>query len=260
MKMPNLSILVCSYNTPEVLKTCLKSWKRYNTGHDNEWLISENSTNEETVEMLNWYSIPYFRNAGMRHADGVDFLIRQCKTDYALLIDSDVIFRKDILPIWNTIKDIDFVIAGEWCGDRGGKLLYPRINPWFCFLNVKAIKEHDWKFGDDLMNEGKPKGERLWDVGSLLYDSVIKAELKVVDMEKDMDAFYYHYEGMSWRKNNPDYRPLGLEVEKKYQFEIDAHVHIDLKPDPLTELGLKHKTDKAVSRAYWKLVCGVVNQ
>lgn len=248
-----ISILVCSYNTPKVLKTCLKSWKRYNIEHDCQWLISENSTNNETSEMLDKYSIPYFRNIGMRHADGVDFLIRQCKTEYALLIDSDVVFRKNIQPLWDMIKDIKFIIAGERCGDRGGKLLYPRINPWFCFLNTKIIQEKNFQFGDDtILNVGKKPTERIWDVGSKLYDEAIKNHFPILDMEKDMESFYYHYEGMSWRKQDPVYSQVGLAVEHAYQKEIENHSHIDLNNDYLTTLGLKYGTDKATDHGFLK--------
>jgi glycosyltransferase involved in cell wall biosynthesis len=230
--MNTLSVLVCSYNTPFVLETCLKSWKKYHPNSTVEWLISENSTNNETTQLLNNYSIPCFRNHGMSHAMGVDFLIKQCKTDYALLIDSDVIFHKNIESLWNKIKDIDFVIAGERCGDRGGKLLYPRIHPWFCFLNVKIIKGRGFELGDDdFLNKGKSPGDRLYDVGSKIYDDVIKAGLNIIDMEKDMDSYYYHYEGMSWRKNqNKDIklREWGLAVDRSYQKEIELHKDIIL--------------------------------
>jgi len=254
--MKQFSILVNSFNTPKVFKTLLKSWKRHHRESNVKWLISENSLNNETSEMLDGLSIPYFRNVGMKHSDGVDFLIRQCETDYALLIDSDIVFRKNIYQLWGMIENFNFVIAGERVGDRGGKQLHPRVQPWFCFLNVKIIKEKNWLFGDDdICNKGRKPEERIWDVGSKLYNEVIKSGMSIIDMEQDMNPYYFHYEGMSWRKNNIDYYQAGLAVEKAYEIEIENHKEISLKKenntmDLLTELGMRYNTDKAYAHHY----------
>lgn len=226
--------------------TCLRSWKKFNEAHNVNWLISENSTDEETVQLLDKYNIPYFKNKGFRHYQGIDFLLQKCETKYALLIDSDVVFRKNIEPLWNMIKDIDFVIAGERGGDRGGKLLYPRIYPWFCFLNVETIKNKGFSFdNDEGLNIGKQLNERLWDVGSGIYDKVVKAGCIVIDMEQDMAPYFYHYEGMSWRKNIPEYKVFGEAVEQSYRQEIENHKNVRLDADYLTTLGFKYGTDKA---------------
>lgn len=227
--MNDLSIIVCSYNTPIVMETCLKSWKAI-YGNINNWLISENSTNNDTALILDRYNIPYFRNPRMSHPDGVDFLIRKCPTKFALLVDSDIIFLKPIDVLLEGIKSHNPVLAGEWCGDRGGKKLYPRIHPWFCFMRTDVIVSNNFYMGSDKdLNVGKnPIVDQLYDVGSKLFEEVSGAGLKILDTKLSMNEYFYHYEGMSWRKNVPGYVEWGLAVEREYQKEVEKFKHIFL--------------------------------
>jgi len=140
-------------------------------------------------------------------------------------------------------------MAGEWCGDRGGKKLFPRLNPWFCFLNIEVLKQYNFEFGDDTL---PPVDGRIYDVGCKLYESVKDKGLKILDTERDMDSFFYHYEGMSWRKDDPDYREWGLKVEAEYKKEIEAHRNVDLVMDELTKVGFKYGTDKACDHDFLK--------
>ena len=227
--MNDLTIIVCSYNTPIVMETCLKSWKAL-YGNVNNWLISENSTDDDTASMLDKYHIPYFRNPGMSHPSGVDFLIRKCPTRFALLIDSDIIFLKRIDSLWEKIQTQNPVLAGEQCGDRGGKKLYPRIHPWFCFLGTDVITFNKFHMSSDTdLNIGKnPMVDRLYDVGSKLFEEVAGANLPILDTKSTMNEFFYHYEGMSWRKYIPGYVEWGLAVEREYQKEIEKFKHVSL--------------------------------
>jgi hypothetical protein len=109
-------------------------------------LVCDNSTNDETETILKQSNIPYFRNKGGVHGSSVDLLLEKIDTDYALLVDTDVVFLRSPEKFFNTVQELDLTLAGEVVGDIGGKKLYPRVNPWFCIINVKNTIKNNIKF------------------------------------------------------------------------------------------------------------------
>lgn len=192
--MKDLTLISCSYNTPEVTETMLKSWTQYHP--DVNILIAENSTDESTVKILEDNKIPFLRNPKGLHAPSVDNLLGWVRTDYALLVDTDVIFHKDHSGLLDIMKSMDLTIMGNIVGDRGGKRLHKRVNPWHCLINVKKIKENNIKFYDKKRLESRDAIR--YDVGSSFFEDIKNLNLKIgnVDVEK---TYYTHIEGLSWR-------------------------------------------------------------
>ena len=135
--MNNLTLIAASYNTPEITECMLKTFT--NLYPNTKILISENSSNDETEIILKDNNIPYIRNKNGLHSPSVDLLLDSVTTDYALLVDTDVLFLKDMNHIFKIFVDSDITLMGEIVGDRGGKKLHKRVNPWHCFINVKKI-------------------------------------------------------------------------------------------------------------------------
>lgn len=194
--MENLTLLTCSYNTPVVTDNMLKTFCSLHA--KSKILVSENSTNEETVSILESAGIPFLRNVGGLHGPSVDILIEKCTTDYALLVDTDVIFLREHINIFNQFKSQNIALMGEIVGDRGGKKLHTRVNPWHCFIDIKAVKENNIKFFD--IERRLSQGERVYDVGSSFFEDVKNSKLRIADF-KGNNYYYKHYEGMSWRVN-----------------------------------------------------------
>lgn len=180
-----------------------------------------------------------FQNVKMlntSHGNAVNAAFDLVKTKYVLLVDSDVLFLKDIKKPYEKFKEGGFVLMGEVVGDRGGKSLYPRVNPWFCFIDLEQLKEHDINFYDHHRTK-EIKSERIYDIGSTMFEDVIKADLTVANAKME-NKYFKHYEGMSWRvqKYNPNngdtdidiggthdsvqlYK-LGLQVRERYNKDV----------------------------------------
>ena len=99
----DLTIVCCSYNTPDVFELCLKSFVFHHSLGPHKIVIVENSTDTATQEMLDSNNIPYFKNPGGTHSPSVDLGLGLVRTRYALLIDTDVILdfffdRQQVLP------------------------------------------------------------------------------------------------------------------------------------------------------------------
>jgi hypothetical protein len=232
--MDNITLASCSYNTPDVTITMLKSFFKHH--NQTNVLICENSSNDDTVNLLTEHNVNFIRNKGGLHSPSVDLLIESCKTDYMLLVDTDIIFLKNHQDKFNIVKQMDLTLMGEVCGDRGGKALYNRVHPWHCFINVKHVRDNNINFYD-YDRQIKRDGGKIYDVGASFFEDVRKSKLKVGNVVLQ-DSYYKHYEGMSWRTlkygeiegnidvdsaathNNIELYKYGKLIERMYQLEI----------------------------------------
>lgn len=240
--MEDITLISCSYNTPDVTLTMLKSYFKH---HDSTAvLIIDNSTNDLTSELLEQHNVPYLRNRGGLHIQSIDTLLSTIKTKYALLVDTDIIFYKNHSNIFNKFKEMDLTLLGEICGDRGGKHIHNRVHPWHCFIDVEKIKDKNIKF----YNPVKQFSEsiKIYDVGCTFFEDIKNCNLKIGDIRLE-GIYYKHYEGMSWRTkrygnddgdidhnkeavhNNLQLYRYGLLTEDLYKDEIETYKHITLK-------------------------------
>lgn len=241
--MDNLTLISCSFNTPDVTLTMLRSF--FKNHEPTKVLICDNSTNEETYNLLLKEKVPCFRNKGGLHSSSVDLLFDSCKTDYALLVDTDVVFLQNHVKMFEQFKQLELTLMGEVCGNRGGKELHNRVHPWHCFINVKNIKDYNIKFYDPTRLSNKD-GKKIYDVGASFFEDIKKAKLRIGDVNLN-ESHYKHYEGMSWRvqkfgkeegnidtdsqatHNNLSLYNYGLMVQQMYQQEIENYKNVEIK-------------------------------
>jgi hypothetical protein len=243
--MKDLSLITCSFETPLITETMLKSFKSIHNEFDSmNIVIMENSRDEETRNMLDSYGIPYVKNSGGTHSKSMDIAFEKCKTKYALVVDTDIIFKKNIVPVFGMIQNNKIDLCGLECGDRGGYKLMTRIHPWFMFVNVEKINKLGIKFHDeDRINKTQSQGfyqnvpinnikldEPMYDVGSTFYEDVKNHGLKIANTPV-IQNWFQHYEGSSWQRKSghAGFEQLGNYVWDLYQKEISAVKDIDIK-------------------------------
>ena len=165
------TIITCSYNTPLITECLLKSYSKYHPGNHRLILI-DNSTNNETREMLESYNIEYEKGEDVlgkapknsvwwSHHTGLDWAVKQCKTPYCLILDTDILFRKNIIKFFEIFhknsdkyvamgehmpKDIPKTIKDGKVVKASSKFILPRIHPCFMLLNVKFFNKHKLTF------------------------------------------------------------------------------------------------------------------
>ena len=211
--MKDLTLITCSYETPMVTLTMLKSFKYHNEKDFDKMnlLIMENSNDESTRTLLDAHNIRYVSNVGGTHSKSLDKALKMCKTKYALVVDTDIIFYGSIIEEYKRIKQEHIILSGIECGDRGGLSLYARIHPWFMFVDVEEINIKKINFHDDVrinytnsndfyghipLIKTRPTG-KLYDVGSTFYEDLINEKCKI-DNNQNIQKLFKHYEGTSW--------------------------------------------------------------
>lgn len=243
--MVGLSLITCSYNTPKITETMLKSFRNMHKElNDMDLVLIENSTNEETQMLLDEYDIPYTKNPGGTHAKSLDIAFGKCMTKYALVVDTDIIFKKNIVGVFGSIQNNKTDLLGIECGDRGGYKLMPRIHPWFMFVNIESISKHGIRFySEDRIFKSKSEGfynnipinnyrspEPMYDVGATFYEDIKNVGLKISNTPI-IQAWFEHYEGSSWQRvsGHEGFEQLGNHVWQNYQKEIELVKNVDIR-------------------------------
>lgn len=241
----NLTICVSFYNTPHLVEPFLKSFIFHHPKVDKfKILISDNSTNEETQEILKKYNISSIRNFGMPHSPSIDLLFEQIKTKYALLCDSDILILKPLFDLFELLLKNDLTSMGEIQSDRGGyEFICPRVAPYWNLINLENIKNANIKFHDPerVKKSGsdgffkniplqKNNGNKFYDVGTSFYEDIVKNGFKIGKINNKIVDYVHHFEGMSWRQFSKieGYVKWGNEIQKQYIEESKRFQHIEL--------------------------------
>lgn len=239
----DFTLVTCSYNTPEITLNMLKSWLFKHPIEKTNLVLMENSTNEDTANILSSLGIPFYRRPSTTHSIGVNEALKLCKTKYALLVDTDILFNKNIIPLLDKFISTNYTLLGESCADRGQFHLFPRIHPWFCFINIEHLNKfgisfHDQKRIDDTNSNqffqhvplASNNENTKYDVGATMYEDVVNSGLKIGNSKFD-DVWFTHYEGMSWYQKTGNSLLSKIREERltHYLRTVKTFEHIELR-------------------------------
>jgi hypothetical protein len=181
----------------------LKSWVHYHPNTQQQIVLIDNSTDNNTQNLLTQNNVPFSVSKNDTHGNGINSGLKLCKTKYALLVDTDILFLKNHADIFEQFKTLNLTLMGKIEGSRGGKDIYNRVNPWHCFINVDHIRKHDIVFFNEVRMKDSFKTTKIYDIGSTFFEDVKNAKLKIGDIDLN-NSYFFHLEGMSWYKNKFD--------------------------------------------------------
>lgn len=205
----DLTILTCNYNTPTLTLNMLKSLKLVSNKKP-EILVVNTSSQIQSDDVFIENKIPFVNLINGTHGEGVNLGLTKIKTKYCLLVDTDILFLQDFEKPFNIFKEKKLTLMGKVVGDCGGKKLYPRVEPWFCFINVEDLKNNNIQFFDSIRSRKNNSSERVYDVGSTMFEDVVSNNLFIGDVDMT-DKYFKHYGGMSWREQK--FNPYNIDTD-----------------------------------------------
>lgn len=246
MDMKDLTLLTCNYNTPDLIVNLLKSVK--NVFEELPKVVVINTSSNTPSDLLDENKIPYFNFRNGIHGEAVNLGLSKVTTRYVLLVDSDIIFKKDIAKIFDIFKRDNYSLMGKVVGDVAGKKLYPRVEPWFCLIDLSILKQHKIKFFDRErhMKRHLEQVDRIYDIGSTMFEDITNIGYMVANIDVENKTFI-HYGGMSWRgqKYSPDQKDtdvdfggthphkelydISLMIRDRYDKDVQELNNIDIK-------------------------------
>lgn len=240
----DLTLLTCNYNTSDLTINMLKSLKM--TSSKLPKVVVINTSDSEDSNLLQENGIPYFNYRGASHGEAVNLGLKKVNTRYVLLVDTDIIFLKDFVPAFNRFESENFTLMGKVVGDVAGKNLHPRIEPWYCFIDLEKLKMNKIQFFDRDRTKNSKHSDRIYDIGSSMFEDIVLNNGTVANVDLE-DRYFKHYGGMSWRtqKFNPNdgdtdidfggthpHRVLydiGIQIRAEYYQETNYLKPVDIK-------------------------------
>jgi hypothetical protein len=185
----DLSIIIVSFNTKDLLKRCLASLTVFP-----EVIVVDNGSTDGTVGMLKkikGLKIKIIENKGnVGFAKAVNQGLRQAKGEYLLLLNSDIFVKKDAL-----VKLMAFAKNQPQTGVVGGRLLNPDgSSQGSCFYLptlTKVIKEF-WFNGPSTLGKYTPAGNKPVEVEAVM-GAVFLIPKKVLGKVGFLDERYFMY-------------------------------------------------------------------
>lgn len=133
--------------------------------------------------------------ASFRHAIAIQWIIDTAEKDNIILLDSDVVIKRDI----NFVEDKYITIA-----DTGSNGLKTRFLPFIQYFNIKKIRSLKLKYLDiDRMHGGRNiMNSRKYDTGASFYEDVINKKLPYNTINHNV--YVDHLKGGSWLGKNKE--------------------------------------------------------
>ena len=213
------TLITCSYNTPLITEAMLKTYCFHHEGR-HRIIIVENSDPEDTTrEMLATYNIPYTdghkilpsgsppqgNEQSRSHHVGLDWAVRNCKTPYCLIADTDILFNQNLGQLFDFFVNNEQIalLGPHYEKTKDSPQVLPRVHPCFMMLDVELFK----KYGDLTFNNShflglshKLMAEKLADdecheVGTYLFLRIGEIGKQTSNIKHNV--LYYHCEGVS---------------------------------------------------------------
>lgn len=200
----DLTLLTCNYDTPTETLCMLKSLI-YTSSNVPNICIVNTSKDDESEKIFEKENIPFINYRSNTHGRGVNKGFENINTKYVLLVDTDILFLKDFMVPFEKFKNSGLTVMGKVVGDCGGKKLHPRVEPWYCFLDLEVLKSKNITFFDEKRSDKANNSDIIYDVGSSMLEDILNNDLLVGDVNLE-GKYFKHYGGMSWRcqKYNPN--------------------------------------------------------
>ena len=133
-----------------------------------------------------------------------------------ILMESDILLTKNINFLW----DENFAACGKAQWFRGRTKEKDRLLPFLCYLNVPKLTANGARYFDParcwaLSPGGMVNPANWYDTGASLLEDIIKTKPALVArLYRDLDHYYVHYTGGSWRQNDVANQKAWLEANK----------------------------------------------
>lgn len=238
--MKQETVAVVHYNTPELLDALIKSIRKFMGGI--QIVILDNSDQRPFTKRIKGVKVINNRKqqlvsfdkelekypercpdlaykgnfASVKHMMSVQYLMDEVLKDGFILMDSDILLKKDISYLW----DESFAASGRIIWYKGRAPYQDRLQPYVCYLNVPMLKKAGIKFYTPercwgLMPGGTSNPNNLYDTGASLLEDIVNSKPKVWCKNwRQLEDEFVHFANASYSHYNIDHHKEWLKEHK----------------------------------------------
>ena len=134
-----------------------------------------------------------------------------------VLLEGDALIRKPIDWMWRE----DFAAVGKVEWKPNNPVVVPRFEPYLLYMNVQKLVAKGVSFFDPMRCWALQKGEMTrgnwYDTGASLLEDVINGKPELVGWNvKELNDYFVHYHGGSWRKADVENQKRWLQLNAKH--------------------------------------------
>ena len=210
-----ITVLTVHFNTPRMMEACIRSlWKHTPDAHvvvfDNSDLAPFSvpcdfpegqityldNTCGQIINFDQWLQqFPDRKPAKSNYGSPKHtWTIQTCfdlLPDGFILMDSDVLFKRDITPLWDETK----CFVGEPFLDtpKGNRIM--RLLPFLCYINVQMCREHDIRYfnRDWMWHLTQQLPNKWYDTGAWFYRDCMEKHMPYTAIRTaDYIEHYFH--------------------------------------------------------------------
>ena len=136
--------------------------------------------------------------------------------DGFILMESDILLTKNINFLW----DEQYAACGKVQWFRNRTKERDRLLPFLCYLNVPLLQANGARYFDpercwSLSPGGMANINNWYDTGASLLEDIVKTKPQLVArLYRDLDHYYVHYTGGSWRQSDLENQKRWLEEHR----------------------------------------------
>lgn len=230
-KSPDRTVAIVHYNTPKLTRAAVLSVWKHTPGVsvvvlDNsdklpiagceQWkellqnpLVTViDNTRGQCIDFRKWLRTfpdrepsPGNDYGSAKHCMSVQWLCDYLRDPFVLM-DSDVLVKKDVSELW---RHSDCIWAGE-VGENVKRRFgydFKKVQPFLCYINVPMMREHGIRYfnGKWMWNLTRRKPNHRYDTGAWFYKASAEAGLPVWEVR--LDEHILHLRHGSWGKKKP---------------------------------------------------------
>ena len=164
--------------------------------------------------------------------------------DGFILMESDILLTKNINFLW----DEQYAACGKVQWFRNRTKERDRLLPFLCYLNVPLLTANGARYFDparcwSLSPGGMNNIANWYDTGASLLEDIVKTKPQLVArLYRDLDHYFIHYTGGSWRQSDIENQKAWLEANKALwtipenkDVKIFVCTHTDFEPVVMNE-------------------------
>ena len=136
--------------------------------------------------------------------------------DGFILMESDILLTRNINFLW----DEQYAACGKVQWFRNRTKERDRLLPFLCYLNVPLLQANGARYFDPercwaLQPGGMNNLANWYDTGASLLEDIVKTKPQLVArLYRDLDHYYVHYTGGSWRQSDLENQKRWLEEHR----------------------------------------------